>query len=306
MSHVSDATSRLANAPCSFGYHGVTRKGVSLPDGETLLSRIAQAGYGGVDLGPHGLFGTENELVENLARYGLSLAGGWLDFPFSGSDDEFDRAVSESRVVLSDLALAGRSLPGLAPLPTIADRGDDRRRLTVGGGVALDRDTWQIFCRRVDEVIRIVRGDYGLEPTFHHHMQTYVETPAEIEALLNDTNIGLTFDTGHLLVGGGSLDHFAAWAERINHIHLKDVRTEVLSKPKGSGDPARALWEARVFVPLGCGDLNLAELSKHLDDVSYDGWIVIEQDVVIAEPNDVVRAYDEQRYNALKAKEMLS
>ena len=43
----------------------------------------------------------------------------------------------------------------------------------------------------------------GFEPTFHHHMGTRVQEPAEIERLLEGTSVGLLLDTGHLTAAGG-------------------------------------------------------------------------------------------------------
>jgi Xylose isomerase-like TIM barrel len=69
----------------------------------------------------------------------------------------------------------------------------------------------------------------GFEPTFHHHTGTYVEAPWEIERLLELTDIGLLLDTGHLAVGGGDpAQALRDWGERIDHVHVKDVRGDVL------------------------------------------------------------------------------
>ena len=68
-----------------------------------------------------------------------------------------------------------------------------------------------------------------------------METPAEIDRLLRDTSVGLTLDSGHLMLAGGdALEGFERWRGRINHIHLKDVDASVLpSKPRcGKKNPA--------------------------------------------------------------------
>lgn len=289
-----------ANAPVSYGVFALSRPDrVPLPGGEELLDLVQGAGYEGVDLGPHGLLGTGTALVENLERHGLRLCGGWLDFPFAGSDRDFDAALTQARAVLDDFATVASRQDGPAPLPTIADSGSEERRRHPGGGpgLSLDRERWDTFARRVERVAGEVR-DLGLEPTFHHHAVTHVETPVEIDRLLEDTTIDLTLDTGHLVLGGGDpLEALERWHDRVNHVHLKDVDREVMVAGRGSDDPVRDIWEKRVFVALGEGDVDVPGFMDRLVESGYDGWVVVEQDVVLMDVADVRRAVEDQRRN---------
>lgn len=290
----------VANAPVSYGVFSLARPDlVQLPSGVELLRLVGEAGYEGIDLGPHGLFGKGRELVSNLQRYGLGLAGGWVDYPFSGSDDEFRAAFDAWRPVLDDFALVASEQTGLAPLPTIADAGDALRKARPGGApeLQLTGERWERFVQRVELVAEHVRS-LGLEPTFHHHAVTYVETPAEIDAFLRDTTIDLTFDTGHLLLGGGNpITDLSRWADRINHVHLKDADLRILREAQGSDDPVRDVWEKRVFVALGEGDLDVDGILDTLVAGGFDGWLVVEQDVVLLEQDDVSRAIADQAAN---------
>src|SRR5665647_2992092 len=225
---------RTANAPVSYGVFALSRPDrVPLPSGMELLGLVSEAGYDGEDLGPHGYFGTGQELAENLAAHEL----------------------------------------------------------------ALSHDRWAIFAGRVQRVVELV-ADRGLTATFHHHACTYVETPREIERLLADTSIGLTLDTGHLLIGGGDpMAALADWGPRINHLHVKDVRTALLHAALGSDNPVRDLWEKRVFVPLGDGDLDVEGFLDAVLARCFEGWLVVEQDVVLLNGPDVRRAIDDQVAN---------
>lgn len=287
----------LANAPVSYGVFGLARPDlVPLPTGEDLLRLVREAGYDGIDLGAHGLFGVGQELVDNLASNGLGLAGGWIDYPFAGTDEDFDTALRASMPVLDDFALVASTQSGPAPLPTIADSGSEERKAQPGGSPELELrgPQWATFVERVELVGREVRSR-GLEPTFHHHAATYVETPSEIEKFLNDTSIDLTFDTGHLMLGGGepSTD-YRRWAPRINHLHLKDIDRRILEEAKNSSDPLRDVWEKRVFVSLGAGDLDIAEILTDIMANEFTGWLVVEQDVVLLSEEDVARAISDQ------------
>ncbi|MEO7587848.1 MAG: sugar phosphate isomerase/epimerase [Arachnia sp.] len=290
----------LANAPVSYGVFGLSRPDlVPLPSGGELLRLVHEADYQGIDLGAHGLFGTGRELVDNLAANDLLLCGGWLDFPFAGTDQEFSDAVDAALPILDDFALVAESQSGPSPLPTLADSGSAERRARPGGAPELELhgQRWRTFVDRVERVGREVRSR-SLEPTFHHHVSTHIETPAEIERFLSDTSIDLTFDSGHLLLGGGEpVEDYRRWAPRINHLHLKDVNLRILAAAKGSDDPVRDVWEKKAFVALGTGDLDLTRMVDDIIASGFDGWLVVEQDVVLLDEADVLRAIADQIAN---------
>ena len=300
---------QTANAPVSYGVFALARPDlVPLPDGERLLELVSAAGYDGIDLGPHGYFGKGQSLVDNLAANGLTLCGGWIDLPFTGTDKAFDAAYRAMLPVLDDFALAATQQTGASPKPTIADSGSPERTAHPGGSVELelDSDAWAVFVARLDRVQQEVQRR-GLEPTFHHHASTYIETPREIERLLTDTTIDLTLDSGHLLIGGGDpLTGLRQWRSRINHIHLKDARISVLAQAAGSANLVRDLWEKRMFVPLGDGDLDIAAFMAELLGSGYDQWLVVEQDVVLLNAPDVERAIGDQVANRVALREWLA
>ncbi|MFE6996909.1 TIM barrel protein [Microbacterium sp. NPDC057659] len=291
---------QIANAPVSYGVFELARPDlVRLPEGEDLAQWIEDAGYQGIDLGPVGLLGTGVDLVDRLRRHRLELAGGWVDLPFSAEQGAFERALADLDGILDVFVTAADAGQALAPLPTLADSGDAARRARPGGApeLMLRGDRWQMFVERVGQAVERVRAR-GLEPTFHHHACTYVETPAEVDALLEATDVGLTFDSGHLLIGGGDpLADYRRWKDRINHLHLKDARTSVLREAMGDDDPMRSVWEKRVFVPLGDGDLAMDDLVQEIVDSGYQGWLIVEQDVVPRSTADVEQARREQAAN---------
>ena len=134
----------------------------------------------------------------------------------------------------------------------------------------------------------------GYSPTFHHHMGSRVQTPPEIERLLELTDVGLLLDTGHLLAAGGDpVQSLRDWQERIDHVHLKDVRLDVLL---GAVTWAAA-WRSGVFCELGAGDADLEGFLAALVRSGYDGWLVVEQDRFPLSGEDVVESEDAQLRN---------
>lgn len=270
----------VANAPVSYGVFELdAAEGVSLPGPEQLAADVAAAGYQGIDSGPIGMLGRGEELRDRLARHNLWLAGGFVSLPFS-NDEAFAAALPGLRDAL-DFFAEGSEADHM-PLPTFADAGSELRRAHPGGGVQyeLDGKGWETLAANIGEAAAIAR-EAGFEPTFHPHACTHVETPHEIETLLEVTDIGLTFDTGHLLIGGGDvLECLTAWESRINHLHLKDVRMGLIDEAVASGGGLRQVWERKAFVPLGQGDLDIDAVMSAILASEYSGWLVVEQDVI--------------------------
>lgn len=287
----------VANAPVSFGVFELTAEG-PLPEPELILEAVRETGYDAIDLGPVGWLGGADDIGRRLRAYGLSLAGGWLELPFT-DDDAFAAALPEFDDTLRIFAAAAELDPDRPPLPTLADAGSDLRRAHPGGapGIGLDDDGWQRMGANVTEAARRVWAA-GLEPTFHHHACTHVETPEEIETFLEYADIGLTLDTGHLLLGGGEpLTGLGRWRDRVNHVHLKDARRDVLDAVVRERGGMREVWERRAFVPLGSGDLDVEAFMALLVESRFDGWLVVEQDVLPGPGEPLQTAIDDQRAN---------
>jgi inosose dehydratase len=291
----------VAGAPVSFGIFELTPESadVYLPGPEAVLESLQRAGFVGVDLGPVGFLGRGTELRDRLRRFGLPLAGGWIDLPFS-DDDAFRAALPKLDETLDVFDEAEGAIDG-APraLPTLADAGDAIRKAHPGGDPRffLDDERWGILARNVATAAGRVRAR-GFEPTFHHHACTYVETPAEIDRFVAETDVGLTLDTGHLLLGGGSPElAWERWGDRINHIHIKDVDLAILRQIQARNGGMLDVWSGGTFVPLGRGDLNISAILDSIVARDYAGWIVVEQDVMPAADGDPAATAADQAIN---------
>ena len=225
----------VANAPVSYGAFELT-VGIdpNVPDGVGVLDAVASAGYAGIDLGPVGFLGSDDELGERLAARDLGLAGAYLELPYA-DHAALDLILPQLDAILDTFDAAAPYRVGPPPRPTLADNGSDIRRSNPGRSVddhslGLDADGWRRFGEGLTSVLARCR-DRGYEPTFHHETGTYVEAPWEIERVLELTDIGVCLDTGHLLLGGGDpVAAIGAWGSRINQVHLKDARRSVMAE----------------------------------------------------------------------------
>jgi inosose dehydratase len=131
----------------------------------------------------------------------------------------------------------------------------------------------------------------GVRIAFHPHTATWIESPAEVAALvelLPATGAGLCLDVGHFLVGGG--DPVAAlrtYGSLVTHLHAKDVDPAVLARLRGGEIPGfSAAVRERIFTELGNGALDLGGMVDALDGIGFDGWIMVEQDSTWLAPSE--------------------
>jgi inosose dehydratase len=295
-------TIAVANAPVSYGAFEVTvGHDPNVPGGVEVLDQVAEAGYAGIDLGPVGYLGTGERLGELLAERGLGLAGAYLELPYADPD-----ALAEALPALDELlgtfdTVRGH-LPGPPPRPTLADAGSRKRRSrpfrsTAERSLGLDADGWQRFAAGLARVVGQCR-DRGYEPTFHPETGTYVEAPWEIEQVLDRSDVGLCLETGHMMLGGGDPTALLRdWAERVNHVHLKDASLAVRDQIVADGAQATEIWSREAFPVLGGGDLDVDAVLDGLRGMSFGGWLVVEQDILPRSAGRFAQAAEEQRLN---------
>jgi len=288
----------VANAPVSYGAFEIT-VGVdpNVPDPLTLLDWVQQAGYEGIDLGPVGYLGDAQTLATRLGDHELSLAGGYLELPFS-EPAKLEPALAELEALLDIFDSVSDS--ALRPKPTLADAGSPTRsrypgRAALDASVGLDDAAWKRFAEGLARAVERCR-ERGYDPTFHHHTATYIEAEWEIERLLEVSDVGLCLDTGHLLLGRGEpIAAIRDWGGRINQVHLKDARLDRLEEIVAEAAPVEEIWRRQAFCALGDGDIDVEQVLAALLGINYSGWLVVEQDVLPDPANPQQPAVDQER-----------
>jgi len=274
-----------------------------VPDAISVLDAVQRDGYEGIDLGPVGYLGSKTDLRTRLEARGLHLSGGYVAMPFSDPAG-MDAAIAELRTMLDvfDTVKTPEHVP--APKPTLADAGSGARRSAPGRanddrGLGLEPEGWDRLATNLQVAMRVCR-ERGYEPTFHHHAGTYVEAPWEIEELLARSDVGLCLDTGHLALGGGDpIRAIKDWGPRINHIHLKDIRRSVIDALIREGASMMEVWRRGAFCRLGTGDLDVDAILKGVRAIAYQGWLVVEQDMIPGpETSTDAAALDQDRNRA--------
>lgn len=286
---------RIANAPCSWGtleFEGM--EGERIGCGQ-MLDELRDTGYTGTELGDWGFMPTEPAaLAAELTRRGLAMVGAFLPVALS-REESHSRGESEAVKVARLLAAVAETGPPARPpfLILADDNGADPVRTSNGGrigpGMGLNDAQWSVFARGAERVARRVRTETGLRTVFHHHCAGFVETPAEIAQLLDRTDpdlLGLVLDTGHYVYGTGSndgrlaLEGLERFGDRIRHMHFKDCQPEVAARARTEGWDYFEAVRHGVFCELGKGCVDFGAVAGRLKAGGYEGWIVIEQDVL--------------------------
>jgi inosose dehydratase len=152
--------------------------------------------------------------------------------------------------------------------------------------VVLADDEWAVLLANLTRLQELIRS-YAMLPTLHPHVGTAIEDRASVLRLLDSSDIRLCLDTGHLLIGGMQpLELLERAADRVAHVHLKDVRTSVAATVSAGDASYIGAVRQGLYTPLGQGDLDIAAIVTALESSGYRGWYVLEQDAALyAEPD---------------------
>jgi len=152
-------------------------------------------------------------------------------------------------------------------------------------------EQWRLTAEGYNELAKLA-AEKGMTVGLHHHMGTGIQTTAEIDRFMAATHddVYLLFDTGHAYYSEGSqqamLDILTKYLPRINHVHLKDVRDEVVAQVKSQKLSFLDGVKKGTFTVPGDGVIDFKPVFKILDDFGYKGWMVVEaeQDPALANP----------------------
>jgi inosose dehydratase len=265
---------RVAGAPISWGVCEVPGWGYQL-DATTVLTQMRELGLAATEFGPDGFLATDPvEKADQLRSYVLRAVGGFL--PVLLHDEGYDPLPEVERFIDGCVVTDARVV--VLAAYTGVEGYDDRPTLDDAG--------WRVLLGHLDRIADAGTAR-GVVVALHPHVGTMVETGAETERVLTGSRIGLCVDTGHLLVGGADpVALTAAHPHRVVHVHLKDVDADRAARVRAGETTFGAAVRDGMFRPLGEGDARIAELVRTLEDAGYDGWYVLEQDVMLDGPGD--------------------
>ncbi len=274
---------RIANAPCSWGViEGIEGEAAGW---RQVLDEMAAAGYAGTELGDWGFMPTDpGTLRVELERRGLALVASWV----SVNLEEPSRLPQNT----ADAIRTACQLATVGGPETLIVLGNDpygnplrtRNAGRVTPEMAMTEPQLASFTAGAEHIARRVREEAGIRTVLHQHIGTYVETMPEVRRFIESTDpslVGICFDTGHWSFGGG--DPVAGLRElgsRVWHVHFKDFERDVAARSREGQWSGPETVGHGVFCELGAGSVDFPGVLRALGDIDYDGWIVVEQDVL--------------------------
>jgi inosose dehydratase len=206
---------------------------------------------------------TPESFRELLIEKKLSIAGNYVGADFHNPDKR-DEILSAFRNTLANLKFY------------------DAKNVVIGppgrGNEDEIPDKIKAMAPFLNELGKIAQ-DAGMEIGIHPHVNTIVETPAEIDMIMELTDpryVGMAPDTGHIDLGGGnSLEIIRKYNSRLNYFHLKDV-TGTFNRPN-FGPNLREL---------GNGDVDFIGVMAFLKEIKFSGWLNVEQDTTELTPEE--------------------
>jgi inosose dehydratase len=279
---------RVGNAPCSWGtLEFAEAKGEQIGFSR-MLDELVETGYTGTELGDWGYMPSEpGALQRELERRGLVMLGAFVPVALKNAG-EHDAGVATA-VRTARLLAAVASAP--KPYLVLADaNGTNPERTRLAGRIpacaGLSAAEWAVFAAGANRVAQAVLDETGLRTVFHHHCAGYVETPEEIATFLELTDprkVGLVFDTGHFTYGAGHAGVVKAlerYGDRVWYVHFKDCDPNLAARARAEEWDYFTALRHGVFCELGKGSVDFPAVIRWLAGRGYDGYVLVEQDVL--------------------------
>ena len=268
---------------------------VDLPEHEQdygypqILDLVQRSGYTAMEYSP--TFGTDpGQLMHEAQQHGLTWCGTYhatdlVSGPLSGDQQRDVEALVSllTSIGCHDLIAADAGTPERVALAG---------QIPPDGTASLPAGAYPVVAANLHAIGAIAQR-HDVRVHFHNHVGTWIETPAELDALMQHLDLDLVdlcFDTGHYVYGGGEplaflREHFGT----VGYLHLKDVDANVLVDAKENGWSFYDALRHVIFSPLGDGSADIPAVLETLTGNRFEGWVVVEQDTCNGDPTRTAR-----------------
>ncbi|MGI6213244.1 MAG: myo-inosose-2 dehydratase [Christensenellales bacterium] len=266
---------------------------------ERCIGEMASAGYEGTEIGNK--YPKDPALLKTeLAKKGLVIANCWhstfiLTRPFSEVEEDFRQTCQKLKVL-------GARVVGVSE-QSYSIQGTDKG--VFEEKYVMNAAEWDKLAQGLNALGGIAK-EYGISLTFHHHMGTVVQSEEEIDTLMAATDkerVSLLYDSGHAAYAGADYVRVInKHIDRIKHIHLKDIRKEVIDEVKAKKLSFLQGVRMGTFTVPGDGALDFAPIFALVKQSGYSGWLLVEaeQDPAIAPPLEYAKKAKAYMDNLIK------
>ncbi|WP_394927107.1 myo-inosose-2 dehydratase [uncultured Robinsoniella sp.] len=261
---------------------------------EQCVSEMALSGYTGSEVG-NKYPADPTVLKKALDLRGIQICNQWFSSflttqPYEETEKAFIEQVKFLQAMGSKIigvSEQGHSVQGQLETPIF------------GCKYIMNDEEWDKVCTGLNKLGKIAK-EHGITLTFHHHMGTVIQDPDEVERLMDGTDpeyVNLLFDSGHFTYcGADPLEMVQKYSSRIKHVHLKDVRPEVVEKVKAEKLSFLAGVRLGAFTVPGDGCIDFDPIFKVLEDAGYEGYMVVEAEQDPAKANPLEYALKARKF----------
>ena len=266
---------------------------------EQCVSEMALAGFTGCEVG-NKYPKDPKVLGKALELRNMEICNQWFSsFLISRP---FDEVEAEFRNQLEFLRAMGAKVIGASEQSYSVQGQMDTP--VFGHKYVMNDEEWNLLCDGLNKLGKIAKEEYGISLTFHHHMGTVVQDADEVERLMNGTDpeyLSLLYDTGHFAYcGADPLEMVRKYKDRIKHVHLKDIRKEVVEQVKREELSFLAGVRMGAFTVPGDGCIDFEPIFKVLEDNGSEGYMLVEAEQDPAKANPLEYAIKARKYIAEK------
>ena len=265
---------------------------------EQCVSEMALAGFTGCEVGNKYPRDTA-VLKKALELRGMQICNAWFSsFLTTKPYEEVEKDFIEHITFLKEM---GAKVVGMSEQGH-SIQGTDKPIFEAK--YVMNDEEWDTLCTGINKLGKVAK-DMGIKLCFHHHMGTVVQTEEEIDRLMANTDpelFGLLFDCGLLAYCGEDyMSVLNKYADRIRHVHLKDIRPEKVEQVKREHLSFLQGVRLGTFTVPGDGVIDFKPIFDVLEKTGYEGYVLVEaeQDPAIANPLEY--AIKARKYIAEKA-----
>jgi len=254
---------------------------------EQCISEMALAGFTGCEVGNK--FPRDTDVLKKaLDLRGLQICNQWNSYELTTKS--LEENIKNFTGLLDFLETMGAKVIGGGEVGNSC-QGQMTVPVFEGKGMLNTDEEWKSFTTGLNELGKIASAR-GMKLAFHHHMGTCIQTIAETDRLMAETdpeNVYLNYDCGHFYFAGEDpVEALKKYIGRTAHIHLKDIRPNVLQRVHNEKLSFLTSVKQGVFTVPGDkeGCIDFPSLFEVIKESNYQGWIVLEaeQDPAVANP----------------------
>jgi len=290
----------VGNAPCSWGVLEFDLEG-NAPGYERVLEEMTASGYTGTELGDWGFMPTEPDALKRvLEDHQLSMLGAFVPVALGNPE-----ALHPGRKTALETARLLAAVSDESPVIVLSDQNGTEPTRTQNAGrilpsMAFTETQWETAAHAANQIALSVYEETGLHTVFHPHCAGFIERPEEVDMFMDATHpriLKLCVDTAHCAYGGGNpIDVIRRYGDRIGHVHFKGYHEGIATECRENGLNYFQAIERGVFCELGQSTIDFQAVLDALNQIDYEGWIVVEQDVLPGSGNPLESAHNNREH----------